>query len=227
MSLFFFPSARPRTPSRSATLVPASSSPRAMELPVSSSFPAPASARRFPGSDLPRRCASLSLLAASGRAFQRATISCSMPPALCTSQTWPLCAQLPWPLLKFLQRRAPHGARAPSLLDPSAVLSSAELPVRPARAQPRFLPWTALGLLLLGQLQCAPSPCARTVPLCSLATCVFSSQAAPSTVRVAVAHRGNQLAHAELMSDPTVVSSVRPPLQAARASVPGHGGVVA
>jgi hypothetical protein len=57
--------------------------------------------------------------------------------------------------------------------------------------------------------------------------CVFSSQAAPSTVRVAVAHHGNQLAHAELMSDPTVVSSVRPPLQAARASVPGHGGVVA
>jgi hypothetical protein len=93
VSLFFFPSARPPTPSRSVTLVPASSSSRAMELPASSSVPALASARCFPGSDLPRRRASPSLLAASGRAFLRAMISCSTPPALCTSQPWPPCAQ--------------------------------------------------------------------------------------------------------------------------------------
>jgi hypothetical protein len=173
-----------------------------MELPASSSVHAPASAWHFPGSDLPRRHESLSLLAAFGRAFLRTVISFpgSLPRAL-------LVAPCPG-------------------VDPSLVWSSAKLSVRPARAQPRFLQWMELGLLLLGHLQRAPSPCARTVPLCSLATCVLSSQVVPSTIRVAVAHRGNQLANAELMSDPTVISTIRPPLQAAHASVPGRGGVV-
>jgi hypothetical protein len=91
------------------------------------------------------------------------------PPSSLSRGPWLVFgARLAAPLLPLPSRASPSSARAQPEFRPSALLPA------PAPA-----PWTALGLLLLGHLQRAPSPCARTLPLCSPATCAFSSQAAP------------------------------------------------
>jgi hypothetical protein len=91
------------------------------------------------------------------------------PPSSLSCGPWLVFgARLTTPLLPLPSRASPSPARAQPEFRPSVLLSA------PAPA-----PWMALGLLLLGHLQHAPSPCARTLPLYSPATCVFSSQAAP------------------------------------------------
>jgi hypothetical protein len=75
-----------------------------------------------------------------------------MPPALRTSQPWPPCAQPPWPLLEFFKRRAPHGERAPSLLDPTCPWCASStfhgqppsIPPEPLHAASRYSssPWS-------------------------------------------------------------------------------------